>query len=514
MLQRAISKISNKFTRRLAAFLLILGLIFGLFPLGPDNQSNSHSKSQIYSPKQPDNSDKINQERVRAMAKHVWSGYKKYAWGDDEIHPVSKTGKNWTDVSYLFTPIDSLDTLFIMGLEREYKEAKDLVLAKLDIDLSNSKSHNHFELVIRVLGGLLSAFELDPDARYLELAVKVADRLLVAFDSSSGLPPQYILFQTGKGVGQQACMASVGTLQLEFQFLSDLTGNPIYQEKALAVYDILRKMNAKDPIPGLYHDSLSISNPPIFTETQKYGIGGNIDSFYEYLLKMYISTNEESFGRMYDISLNAILSNLVQTRNKTVFITNLVNNVLENEVEHLACFAGGMVSLGTTARKTDRHASRHFEIGQKFTETCMKSYDQSENGLGGESFLVLKTGETQVSSHNVILRPEVIESVFYHWRFTKKQHFRDFGVRMLDNLDKFAKTEAGYSSLFHDLKLDGMESFFMAETLKYLYLLFSDDSVIPLDQYVFNTEAHPFSIRGHGRRKDPSKWVKIKIQGL
>ena len=112
-----------------------------------------------------------------------------------------------------------------------------------------------------------------------------------------------------------------------------------------------------------------------------------------------------------------------------------------------------------------------------------------------------------------VLRPEVIESVFYLYRLSspKQQSLRTFGVRMMDNLDKHSRTDAGYTALYNREKRDTLESFFMAETLKYLYLLFSDDSVIDLNNYVLNTEAHPFSIRGNGLRKDPSKWVKIRM---
>ena len=395
-----------------------------------------------------------------------------------------------------------------MGLDEEYHEAKNLVLQKLNIDLANRQTHNHFEMVIRVLGGLLSAYDLDPDARYLPLITKVADRLLVSFDSPSGLPPQQFYMQTGKGFGTGACMASVGTLQLEMQYVSDLTGNPIYQNKALKIYDILEKMN-KGNIPGLYTDSIDTSNPPRLVKKGQYGIGGNIDSYYEYLLKMFISTKEEKFGKMYDESRDALVKHLLQTRNTSIFMPDVSNGHHDDTFQHLACFAGGMFSLGSKVRKLDEHSSKHFDIGKGITETCQRSYDESMNGLGGESFRVLENGATEINGHSIILRPEVIESVFYHYRLTKDQKYRDFGVRMVDNLNKYARTDAGYSHLYNNKKTDGMESFFLAETLKYLYLLFSDDSLISLEEYVFNTEAHPFSIRGHGRRKDPSKWVKI-----
>lgn len=98
-----------------------------------------------------------------------------------------------------------------MGLKEEYQEAKELVLSKLDIDQPSTKELSHFEFVIRIVGGLLSAHELDPDPRYLEKAIVIADRLLVAFNSPSGLPPGKFHVPSGRGVGESASMASVST---------------------------------------------------------------------------------------------------------------------------------------------------------------------------------------------------------------------------------------------------------------------------------------------------------------
>ena len=443
-------------------------------------------------------------DQVREMVKHAWSGYRKFAWGDDELMPLSQKGRNWSDFGYLFTPVDALDTLYITGLLEEYKDAKDLVLNRLDIDQPSKQSQNHFEINIRVLGGLLSAFTLDQDPRFLKMAINVADRLLVAFDSASGLPPQSFSMETGKGKGGTACLASVGTLQLEMQYLSDLTGNLTYQKKALAVYDVLEEMN-RGMIPGLFPDSLYVgTSPPQFTGASRYTVGANADSFYEYLLKLFVTTGDDRFGRLYDQSLDAILHNMLATKNTSVFLPDLSfrggESVLDDHFQHLACFTGGMLSLGAKSMNQDKpEAAQHFQIGQKITETCMRSYQESSNGLGGEVFQILEDGSTLITNPSIILRPEVVESVFYHWRYTKDQKYRDFGVDMIKNLNKYARTDAGFSALDRDNeKTDNMESFFFAETLKYLFLLFSDDSVISLDDYVFNTECHPFSRRGKG----------------
>lgn len=180
------------------------------------------------------NNDEKMLKEIREMTKHAWSSYKKYAWGDDELVPIAKLGKNWTSYSFLFTPVDSLDTLFIMGLEEEYKECKQLVLSKLNFDIDSSRlsdNYNHFEITIRVLGGLLSAYELDPDEGYLRLAVDLGNRLIGAFDKKTGIPPMWFNIGSGTSKSRSGLLATIGTIQLELQYLSDVTRNPIYQDK-------------------------------------------------------------------------------------------------------------------------------------------------------------------------------------------------------------------------------------------------------------------------------------------
>jgi mannosidase alpha-like ER degradation enhancer 2 len=131
--------------------------------------------------------DKATQDRIKGMMKHAWfeslththlrTSYKKFAWGFDELKPLSKKGHNWLKTSLLFTPVDSLDTLLIMNLTTEARECKQLVLEKLDFSRV-SEQVNHFEITIRVLGGLLSAYEIDGDYKFIEKAI---GRLLVLF---------------------------------------------------------------------------------------------------------------------------------------------------------------------------------------------------------------------------------------------------------------------------------------------------------------------------------------------
>jgi hypothetical protein len=231
--------VSPGFYKRLS----ILSLIFILFLLTIIHRQNpkftvkSSTEHEFKTEKKIDlilDEDKVVLDQIREMTRHAWKSYKKYAWGDDELLPLSKSGKNWTTFSYLFTPVDSLDSLFIMGLTEEYQECKKLVLSKLNFDIDPERyadKFNHFEITIRVLGGLLAAFELDPDKRFLTLAVDLGDRLIASFDNSSGIPAMWFNIGAGTSSSTSGLIATIGTIQLELQYLSDVTGNPVYQDK-------------------------------------------------------------------------------------------------------------------------------------------------------------------------------------------------------------------------------------------------------------------------------------------
>src|SRR5579863_1690250 len=125
-------------------------------------------------------------ERVRQEFLHAWAGYKQYAWGHDELRPLSKSYRDWHSVSLYMTPVDALDTMILMGLDEEAAKTKDFIATNLsfnqDIYVKN------FEITIRMLGGLLSSHQLTGDKRLLELAEDLGNRLLPVFNSPTGMP--------------------------------------------------------------------------------------------------------------------------------------------------------------------------------------------------------------------------------------------------------------------------------------------------------------------------------------
>src|SRR6266481_4613128 len=168
--------------------------------------------------------------RVRTEFLHAWNSYERYAWGHDALRPLSKTPHDWYGQSLLMTPVDALDTLVVMHLDAEAARARSLILSDLSFD--RDIYVKNFEITIRLLGGLLSGYQLTNDKRLLELAEDLGNRLLPVFNSPTGLPYVYVNLHTGHARDPVTNPAETGTLLLEFGTLSKLTGKPFFYDKA------------------------------------------------------------------------------------------------------------------------------------------------------------------------------------------------------------------------------------------------------------------------------------------
>ena len=214
--------------------------------------------------------DKLTNETVdkKAMANevkeaflHAWSGYKKYAWGMDALKPLSQTGHNWYKETLLMTPVDAYDVMIIMGLKEEAAEAKELILSKLHFDIDMDVQN--FEISIRILGGLLSAYELDGDKRFLDLAQNLGDRLIKSFDSPTGMPYRYINLVTGKKSGEISNPAEIGTYVVEYGILSRHTGDTRYYNIAKKAMQALYERRS---LLGLTGSSINIETGEYFSD--------------------------------------------------------------------------------------------------------------------------------------------------------------------------------------------------------------------------------------------------------
>ncbi|KAI9505470.1 glycoside hydrolase, partial [Coemansia spiralis] len=476
-------------------------------------------------------SDEERRDAVKAAMKHAWEGYRQYAFGDDELQPVTNRSNNkWG--GWGVTLVDALDTLYIMGLHKEFNQG---VTHVVNVDFSKAKdgyTTPFFEMIIRSLAGLLTAYEMSLDRRLLAKAQQIGDVLLPAFDTPTGIPYPRVDVNAKKAVhSDRVCLAEAGTVQLEYWKLSELTGNPAYHEMAQRVVDILDE--AEKPYPGLY---------PIWIDTKSAKLvsgqitfGGQGDSWYEYMLKQYIFSrrSNDQYRRMYEESIDAMKEKMVQRSiydPQMYYVGDLDSTAkkFSPKYQHLTCFVPGMLALGS--KVLDRPDD--LELAKNLAYTCFQMYNLTATGLGPEYVLFRDSKDKGLSPSNkdgdddfaiiklasssntekksgfyfggnrgYILRPETLESLMILYRITGDSMYKEWGWQIFKSIEKWTKTRSAYSA-YKDVTStkgsselsDSMESFFLAETLKYLYLLFSPAGYYSLDEYVFNTEAHPFKI--------------------
>ncbi|KAK8546827.1 hypothetical protein V6N13_093869 [Hibiscus sabdariffa] len=496
---------------------------------------------------------KARQKKVREAFIHAWSGYKRFAMGYDELMPVSQRGVNGLG-GLGATVIDALDTAMIMGLEEVVSEAGSWVELHLLKKISQKGQVNLFETTIRVLGGLLSAYHLsggDHDMNlankgpkptvYLDIAKNLADRLLSAFTSSpTAIPYSDVVLSDYSALpflNDKSSTSEVSTLQLEFNYLSEISGDPKYKTEGMKVLAHFKTLPKVEGLVPIYINPQSGQ-----FNGEKIRLGSRGDSYYEYLIKVWLqlrSIQDGDFTYLYDMyeeAMRGVRHLLVQKTipNELVFVGELPwgsNGTFSPKMDHLVCFLPGTLALGATKGITKEKAMEdnlltfedleNLKLAQDLAKTCFEMYSVTSTGLAPEiayfhtkeyfesgldggnksseyvNDIVIKRADR----HN-LLRPETVESLFVLYRITQDPKYREWGWQIFESFEKYTKVESGgYTSLDDVTTLppprrDKMESFFLAETLKYLYLLFGDSSLMPLDKFVFNTEAHPFPLGG------------------
>src|SRR5436309_6439789 len=241
--------------------------------------------------------------RVRSEFLHAWNNYERYAWGHDALRPVSKTAHDWYGQSLLMTPVDALDTLILMHLDDEAARTRSLIVSDLSFD--RDIYVKNFEITIRLLGGLLSSYQLTGDKRLLSLAEDLGNRLLPVFNSPTGLPYVYVNLHTGQTRGAVTNPAETGTLLLEFGTLSKLTGRAIFYDKAKrALVETFKRRS----LLGLVGQSINVETGA-WTNRDSH-ISGGIDSYYEYLWKCWLLFGDKECRDMWNASISSINKDL------------------------------------------------------------------------------------------------------------------------------------------------------------------------------------------------------------
>ncbi|KAM6169717.1 ER degradation-enhancing alpha-mannosidase-like protein 1 [Rhynchocyon petersi] len=463
---------------------------------------------------------------ARGMFAFGYDNYMAHAFPQDELNPIHCSGRgpdrgdpsnlNINDVlgNYSLTLVDALDTLAIMGNSSEFQKAVKLVINTVSFDKDSTVQV--FEATIRVLGSLLSAHRIITDSRQpfgdmtikdydnelLHMARDLAVRLLPAFENTkTGIPYPRVNLKTGvpPDSNNETCTAGAGSLLVEFGILSRLLGDSTFEWVARRAVKALWGLRSSGT--GLLGNVVNIQTGHWVGKQS--GLGAGLDSFYEYLLKSYILFGEKEDLEMFNAAYQSIQNYLRRGReacnegegdpplyvNVNMFSGQLMNTWIDSLQ---AFFPGLQVLIGDVEDAICLHA---------FYYAIWKRY-----GALPERY------NWQLQAPDVLfypLRPELVESTYLLYQATKNPFYLHVGMDILQSLEKYTKVKCGYATLHHVIdksKEDRMESFFLSETCKYLYLLFDEENPVHRSgtRYVFTTEGHILSVDS-GLRESPWK---------
>lgn len=419
-------------------------------------------------------------EQVVAETDRSWESYKQYAWGHDVLMPLSGTYKDWYSEPLYISPIDAYSTLKLMGFEDDAKKIENYVVDSLDFN--KDIDAKIFEVNIRILGGLLAMFELSGNEKVLAKAKDFADRMLPAFNTKTGIPTYWVNLKTGETKGDTVNVAEAGSYTFEMGMLSYFTGDPKYyqagKKATKAVYD--RRSDI-----GLIGDIIDVNTGEWVGKTSH--ICAGVDSYYEYLYKSYLMFGDPELGEIWDKSIE------------------LINTYIAEEYD-------GMLWYGRSDMTSGEHTSAVITLYDAFfpailalsgdierAERLQTTWDWVWNKYGLEPTVYdYKTGKANYPVYD--LNPEIIESAYYLYHFTGDKKYKEMAEQYWADILKYCRTDLAFTAVENVETMeqkDYMATYFFAETLKYFYLIFSyEDETFDFDDYIFNTEAHPFKRSG------------------
>ncbi|KAL4254782.1 alpha-1,2-Mannosidase [Abortiporus biennis] len=491
-------------------------------------------------------------QAVQNIFLQSYDSYKKFAYGHDDLTPVSESftdGRN----GWGATIVDALTTLYIMGQDELLNEAINFS-TKIDFSISHTPDTTSvFETSIRYLAALLSTFELTGQKNHalVTKAQQVADKMSVAWVGSNAVPFGEVDFNTSSPQIATSNIAEAGTLTLEWSRLAKYTGNDTYRQ--LAENSVRHIASLTAPLPGLAAQGIDPTSGEFVGSYITWG--GGSDSYFEYLIKYarITNTNDNIFADTWATAVDSSLKFLTRTStvgNHLYLADRDDNGNIVHVGSHLACFHAGNWLLGGKMLNNNTIIQTALELA----DACWNTYASTLTGIGPEAFAYFSsdgnyTGQTptadqlsfyskngffiETGAEYYYMRPEVLESNFYAWRVTGDTKYLDRAASAISSFEKFLSIKYGnstdggvaYAGIWNVNEsdsgfIDDEESFWFAEVLKYLYLTFDDPNHINLDEWVFNTEAHPFKAPsakpsyGSGQQNKPTAPFKSKPGAL
>ncbi|KAI8955461.1 glycoside hydrolase family 47 protein [Xylaria longipes] len=524
----------HRYTWALAALSSVSPAVVSAAPLAPRGPSYVSHQDRL--------------DGVKEAFQRSWNGYYQYAFPNDSLKPISKTYDNDRN-GWGASAVDALTTALVMENDEVIKQIVDHV-ATIDFSqtIAGGEQVSLFETTIRYLGGMVSAYDfltgplkgtVDEESvqKILDQAVSLADLLSVGFDTPSGVPINNLIFNGPNGPVKANDttngIATIGSLILEWTRLSDLTGDDKYANLTRVGEDYLLQVKnpeVGEPYPGLIGTNVYIKDGTFADGSG--GWNGGDDSFYEYLIKMYLYDTER-FAVLKDRWIAAIDSSIKYLTSHPTSRPDLTFLAAYNGAgpsklnfvsSHLACFNGGNFILGGLTLDNEEYV----DFGLQLVAACHATYLGTLTGIGPESFRWQdsKLGNTSnnaappgnaasfygkngfwISSSAYVLRPEVIESYYYAYRATGDTKYQDWAWDAFLHINQTCSAGVGFSAVT-DVNApnggsfyDSQESFWFAEVLKYSYLIQAGEAPYQVNaehnnQWVFNTEAHPVRVAG------------------
>lgn len=457
-------------------------------------------------------------EKARQMFYHGFKNHMRHAHPFDELAPLSCTrigrdhqaairsrlhqelASNNQDhpirAGLCLTLVDAADTLAIMGDTIAFHKAVDDIVecipaVNVDVDVSV------FEINIRVIGGLLSAHQFCSgyfgeaftkkgyNNQLLKIAYDLAERLLPAFKTSTGIPRARVNLQIGSLCDAKSnCPAAGATFILEFGMLSVLTGDMrFYRAAERALFAVWEHRSDMDLIGYEIDVEEVVWVDPAST------IGAGADSFYEYLLKGYLLFGDPALLQVYQESRLAIRKNMLDRFGQYVTVDYARGGLRSGRLDALGAFYPGLLVLGGEVEAGREAFDVYYLAAQSYGAGLLPEAIDIEN--------------RRTISLEFNLRPELAESAYYLYQATRDPFYLRAGEQILNLIEERCKTEFGYAAIADsstgNQKIDRTESFLLSETLKYLYLLFETDHWTHkhTSPTVFTTEAHLFTFPKH-----------------
>ncbi|KAL8698469.1 MAG: hypothetical protein Q9224_001838, partial [Gallowayella concinna] len=489
---------------------------------------------------------------VKKSFVHSWQGYKKHAWKEDELMPIqgghATTFGGWG--ATLVDALDSLWIMGLKDDFEEAVKAVDEIdfsVAKLE---TLNVFETTIRYLGGFLGAYDISGEKYPIL--LSKAKEVGNLLYTAFDTPNRMPVTRWKWEAAKkGAKQEAhpnsLLAEVGSLTLEFTRLAQLTDDVKFYDAIQRITNVLHEYQNKTVLPGLWPVMMDAQHAKF--DDVGFTLGGMADSTYEYLPKQHLLLGglTQQYKKMYEATLAPITKHIffrpMTPDNADILVSSgvRVNGnaeviVPDFEGQHLGCFTGGMV--GIAARIFNR--PEDLIMARRLVDGCIWAYNHTQTGIMPEIFTMVpckddacKWDESRwlkfvaIKSHRIegvptglsdeekgrwtarmdrlpqgfssikdtryILRPEAIESVFIFYRITGEKKYQDAAWQMFTAIENYTKTDIANAAINDvtaetPIKDDRMESFWLAETLKYFYAIFAHPGVLDLDKYVLHVK--------------------------